>query len=87
MEYKVFEDEKTIKTVKKPEDIEDFEYYKKKLGFIKEKDIDLITFCAAIALRKEFEGEEIKKRTLPGKKLATMVTFDKAKFYDLIVLE
>ena len=86
MTYVPFEGEKSVKTVRLKKDGEFFKKAVKKMGF--KKDIDLVTFCVAIAIRKEYEDKTLAKKPLTSsQKLVGMESFDKKDFYDLIILE
>ena len=84
MTYDVFEGKGIVRKVRLNKDKEFFDYAKEKLSFAEE--IDLVTFCAAIALYKEHLGEPIdKKEKLSLKEMAKMYSFKKAKLYDFII--
>ena len=86
MTYAPFEGEKSVRTVKLKKDKEFFKKAVKKLGF--KKEIDLVTFCAAIALYKEYEYKTLDKKLLTStKKLVGIESFDKKDLYDLVILE
>jgi len=86
MTYEVFEGEKSVRTVRLKKDEEFFKKAAKKLGF--KWDIHLITFCVAIALRKEYKDKTLDKRPLTSaKKLVGMESFDKKDFYDCVISE
>lgn len=84
MNYKLFEDKKSIKIMRREEEREDFNRIKKKLGF--GEDIDLVTFCASIGLKKYIESN-LRLDELPGsKKLADISTFDESKLFDYLII-
>jgi len=85
MSYELFEGKGIIRKVRLKKDKEFFNHAKKKLGFPEE--IDLVTFCTAIALYKEHIGESLdKKDNLSLKEMAKMYSFKKGKLYDFIIL-
>jgi hypothetical protein len=85
MPYELFEGKGIVRKVKLKKDKEFFDRAKKKLGFPEE--IDLVTFCTAIALYKEHIGESLdKKDNLSLKEMAKMYSFKKGKLYDFIIL-
>lgn len=85
MSYEIFEGKLGVRKPKLKKDKEFFDRAKKRLGFTEE--IDLVTFCTAIALFKEHLGESIdKKDKLNLKEMAKMYSFKKAKLYDFIIL-
>ena len=85
MPYELFEGKGIVRKVRLKKDKEFFDRAKKKLGFADE--IDLVTFCAAIALYKEHIGESLdKKDNLILKEMAKMYSFKKGKLYDFIIL-
>lgn len=85
MTYEVFEGKGIVRKVRLSKDKEFFNYAKKKLSFVEE--IDIVTFCTAIALYKEHLEEPLdKKEKLSLKEMAKMYSFKKAKLYDFIIL-
>ena len=85
MRYEVFEGEKAVNTVRLKRDKDFFDNAIKKLGF--KNEIDLVTFCASIALYKECIERDLDKMPLSNrKKLVGMETFDKRKLYDFLIL-
>jgi len=84
MTYEVFERRGIVKKPALKKDKEFFELAKDKLGFVEE--INLVTFCTAIALYKEDIGETLSKKMIKLKEMAKMYSFKKAKVYDLIIL-
>jgi len=85
MPYELFEGKGNVRKPRLKKDQEFFDRAKKKLGFPEE--IDLVTFCAAIALYKEHIGESLdKKDNLSLKEMAKMYSFKKGKLYDFIIL-
>lgn len=85
-DYVVFEGKKSVRAVGKKSDREFFDYAEDMLGF--KTDIDLVTFCAALALRLDYEGARPKKRKLfHPRKLVGMESFEKRTLYDNIILE
>lgn len=85
MTYEVFEGKGIVRKVRLNKDKEFFNYAKEKLSFVEE--IDLVTFCTAIALYKEHLEEPLdKKEKLSLKEMAKMYSFKKAKLYDFIIL-
>ena len=60
MPYELFEGKGNVRKPRLKKDQEFFDRAKKKLGFPEE--IDLVTFCAAIALYKEHIGESLDKK-------------------------
>ncbi len=85
MNYEVFEGKGTVRKPRRKEDQEFFERAKGQLGF--REEIDLVTFCVAIAFYKKYKDGEIElldKVSL--KEMAKMYSFEKSKFYDLLVL-
>jgi len=86
MTYEPFEGEKSVRTVRLKKDEKFFKKAVKKLGF--KKEIDLVTFCAAIALYKEYKYKTLEKKLLTSaKKLVGIESFDKKDLYDLVILE
>ena len=86
MIYLPFEGEKSVRTVRAPKDKKFFKRAKEKLGF--KLEIDLVTFCVAIALRKEYENKTLNKKPLTfAEKLVGMESFNKRTFYDLLILD
>lgn len=84
--YKPFDGEKAVRTVRRKTEQVFFKKAVKKLGF--KNEIDLVTFCVAIALRKEYKDKTLNKKPLTSaKKLVGMESFDKKDLYDLIILE
>jgi len=84
--YRPFDGEKAVRTVRLKKDEGFFKNAVKKLGF--KNEIDLVTFCVAIALRKEYKDKTLNKKLLTSaKKLVGMESFDKRDLYDLIILE
>ncbi len=85
MAYELFEGKGIVRKVKLKKDKEFFDRAKRKLGF--RDEIDLVTFCTAVALYKENMGEAIgRKDKLSLKEMAKMYSFKKAKLYDFIIL-
>ncbi len=85
MPYELFEGKGSIRKPMLKKDKEFFDQAKEKLRFTEE--IDLVTFCTAIALFKEHHGEHIdKKDTLSLKEMTKISSFKKAKLYDIIIL-
>jgi len=85
MPYELFEGKIKVRKVRLKKDEEFFNQAKKKLGFADE--IDLVAFCAAIALYKEHIGESLdKKDNLSLKEMTPMYSFKKGKLYDFIIL-
>jgi len=85
MPYEVFEGKKKVRKVKYKRDSDDFDYAKRRFGFIDE--IDLVSFCAAIALLKEHQGSSLTKENPSLKEMAMMQSFRKAELYDRIILD
>jgi hypothetical protein len=85
MNYEVFEGKLTVRKPRRKEDQEFFERAKGQLGF--REEIDLVTFCVAIALFKKSEDGDIElEDKVSLKEMAKMYSFGKSKFYDLLVL-
>ncbi len=85
MNYEVFEGKGTVRKPRKKEDQEFFERAKGQLGFSEE--IDLVTFCVAIAFYKKSEDGNIELHDKVSlKEMAKMYSFEKSKLYDLLVL-
>lgn len=85
MPYELFEGKGNVRKPRLKKDQEFFDRAKKKLGFPEE--LDLVTFCAAVALYKEHIGESLdKKDNLSLKEMAKMYSFKKRKLYDFIIL-
>lgn len=85
MEYKEFEGKGVVRKPRLKKDQEFFDNVKEKLGF--KEEIDLVTFCTAIALYKEHIKKSINKKDKPSlKEMAKMYSFKKRKLYDLIIL-
>jgi len=85
MAYDVFEGKQVVKKPLLKKDQEFFNDAKEKLGF--KEEMDLVTFCAAIALYKEHLKKLINKEDkLSLKEMAKMYSFKKRKLYDLIIL-
>jgi hypothetical protein len=86
MSYSKFEGKKTLKVSKLEKDKDLLEEMLERLGF--ENYVDLVSFCAAIAI---LFGDN--HRELPGKrlgateKLAGIDAFDKADLYDHLILD
>ena len=84
MLYEPFSNDSSVNTVRKAEDVKDFNHIRDSLGF--SLDIDLVTFCAAVGLYKVALKKKITKSTSPSiKKLATMTTFLTRYMYDYII--
>ncbi|MGV9141428.1 MAG: hypothetical protein ACOC1X_00660 [Promethearchaeota archaeon] len=86
MTYELFEGKKVVRKPKIKKDKEFFEEALEKLSFKKFQEIDLVTFCAAIGLYKEYKGENVVFEEPKLKELAKMYSFKKADLYDNIVL-
>ena len=85
MAYVEFEGKGVVKKPRLKKDQEFFDNAKEKLGF--KEEVDLVTFCTAIALYKEHLEKSINKRDkLSLKEMAKMYSFKKRKLYDLIIL-
>ncbi len=85
MAYDVFEGKGNVRKPRLKKDQEFFDDAKEKLGF--KEEMDLVTFCAAIALYKEHLKKSInKKDRVSLKEMAKMYSFKKRKLYDLIIL-
>ena len=85
MPYELFEDKGILRKPRRKKDQEFFDLAKGKLGFPEE--IDLVTFCVAIALYKEHIGESLYKEDNPSlKEMAKMYSFKKRELYDFIIL-
>lgn len=84
MPYEPFSGDSSVNTVRKAEDVKDFNHIRDSLGF--SLDIDLVTFCAAVGLYKVALKKKITKTLSPSvKKLATMTTFSTRYMYDYII--
>jgi len=83
MSLKLFEGKGDIRKVRRKKDKQDFELAMKKFGF--KTEVDLVSFCVAIALYEKFKkGIEIKEN--PSlMQMAKMYSFKKAELYDLII--
>ena len=83
MQYEAFGEDQTVSSVRKAEDVKDFEHIRDRLGF--SLDIHLVTFCAALGLYKVALKKEKEKEKSPSlKKLATMTVFSTKYMYDYI---
>jgi len=84
MQYEPFSGDSSINTVRKTEDVKDFNHIKDSLGFA--MDIDLVIFCASLGLYKVALKKKTEKTKSPSlKKLATMTTFSTRYMYDYII--
>jgi len=84
MRYEAFGEDQTVSSVRKAEDVKDFEHIRDTLGFA--LDIHLVTFCAALGLYKAALKKKIDKVKSPSlKKLATMTVFQTKYMYDYII--
>lgn len=85
MPYELFEGKKKVRKVKSKKDLNDFESIKERFAFPDE--VDLVSFCTAIALYKESIGDSLKKiDKLSLLQMANMQSFRKASLYDFIVM-
>jgi len=85
MNYEVFEGKGTVRKPRIKKDQDFFERAKGQLGF--REEIDLVTFCVAIALFKKSDDGNIELHDKVSlKEMAKMYSFEKSKFYDLLVL-
>ena len=80
----LFEGKKKVKKVRRQKEIEVFEAAKEKFGF--KEEIDLFSFCSAIALFRENRGDQFIKEKPSLQEMTNMYSFRKADLYDLIVL-
>lgn len=86
MTYSVFEGKKSVRSVRKMTDKNFFKEMTKKLSF--KKDIELVTFCVALAMRKEHQEDGLTKKSMTGgTKIAGMESFEKRELYDRIILD
>lgn len=85
MVYEVFEGKGTVRKPRLKKDQEFFDHAKERLAF--REEIDLVTFCVAIALYKKDNDASIQlKDKISLKEMAKMYSFGKKEFYDLLVL-
>jgi len=83
MTLELFEGKGDIRKVRRKKDKQDFELAMKKFGF--KKEIDLVSFCAAITLHEKFNKEVEIKENPSLMQMAKMYSFKKAELYDLII--
>lgn len=85
MAYEIFEGKVTVRKPRRKGDQEFFDRAKEQLGF--REEIDLVTFCVAIAFyKKESDGNIKLKDDINLKEMAKIYSFEKSQFYDLLVL-
>ena len=85
MSYEIFEGKGSLRKPRRKNDLEFFDYAKKSLGF--NDDVDLVSFCAAIAINRRVSGNKVKLVKKPSlKQMVKMQSFHKAKLYDFILM-
>jgi len=83
MSLELFEGKSIVRKVRLKKDKNDFENAMKKFGF--KTEVDLVSFCVAIALYEKFSKKIEINENPKLMKMASMYSFKKADLYDLII--